>query len=190
MFLSIILMCYVYTLSLQPMKREEKRGERAWKECQNLRTLSAFLEVVIAINFLIWIWFPVPSLNWIVHPNIWVGITIFIVIAIFALTIMFVGWKDAGKETYQPSKESEMYGGIYNYIRHPQTIGEYSTLIALAFAINSLFIVIMAVIVTIIYLPIMIHYEEQDLIRRFGDKYREYQERTGAIFPKFRKSTK
>ena len=31
----------------------------------------------------------------------------------------------------------------------------------------------------------MIYYEEKDLVRRFGDSYREYQKRTGALFPKF-----
>jgi len=169
------------------MKREKKRGERAWKECKTLRSLSAFCEFILAINILIWIFFPVPSLNWIIHPNIWVGILIFFIIIIPAVIIMVIGWKDAGKETVQPSKESEMYGGIYNYIRHPQTIGEFLTLLALAFATNSWFLVIIAAATIIIYIPIMIYYEEQDLIRRFGDAYREYQKRTGAIFPKFLK---
>ncbi|MHA1149407.1 MAG: hypothetical protein ACTSR8_14315 [Promethearchaeota archaeon] len=43
------------------MKREEKRGERAWKECQILKSIGAFSEFLIAINILLWIWFPVHS---------------------------------------------------------------------------------------------------------------------------------
>jgi protein-S-isoprenylcysteine O-methyltransferase Ste14 len=45
------------------------------------------------------------------------------------------------------------------------------------------------VIYIIVYVPIMIHYEEKDLIRRFGEKYREYQKSTGALFPKIRKKS-
>jgi len=41
----------------------------------------------------------------------------------------------------------------------------------------------------VIYTPIMIHYEEADLIRRFGEQYIEYKKKTGALFPKFRKSS-
>lgn len=185
LILSTFLMCYLYTLSIQPMKREEKRGEKVWKECKTLRSLSALLEVIIITNLLIWIWFPIPELNWIIHPNIWVGITIFFIIAIPSVIVWFLGVAHAGKETFEPSKDSEMYGGIYNYIRHPQSLGEYLALLAFVFATNCWFLVIVMAIVSIIYLPIMIHYEEADLIRRFGDSFREYQQRTGALIPKF-----
>ena len=36
--------------------------------------------------------------------------------------------KDAGSESLHPSKETVMYGGIYNYIRHPQALGEFPLL--------------------------------------------------------------
>ena len=36
----------------------------------------------------------------------------------------------------------------------------------------------------------MIHYEEIDLVKRFGEKYNEYQKRTGALFPKLIKASK
>ena len=188
-FISAFLLCYLYTLSVQPMKREEKRGERAWKECQTLRTIGAFFEFLIAINLLLWIWFPVPSLNWKIFINHWIGIAIFLVISITGVIIILIGNKHAGKETYAPSKETEMYGGIYNHIRHPQTLGEFAIFMVLPFLINSWFHIIMMSIIVIIYLPTMVHYEEQDLIRRFGDSFREYQKRTGALFPKFWKKS-
>jgi len=52
---------------------------------------------------------------------------------------------------------------------------------------NSLFLTIWAIIMIIIVTPIIIHYEEKDLIKRFGDEYREYQRRTGAVIPKLKK---
>jgi protein-S-isoprenylcysteine O-methyltransferase Ste14 len=169
------------------MKREEKRGERAWKECGILRGIAGFLEFIITVNLILWIWFPISILNWIINPNVWVGIVICAAILVPGSIIMLKGVKDAGKETAQPSKGTEIYGGIYNYIRHPQSLGEFPMFVAIAFASNSWFLVILMTIFMVFYVPIMIHYEEADLIRRFGNSYREYQKKTGALFPKLRK---
>lgn len=188
LLVSAFLMSYLYTLSVQPMKREMNRGEKAWKECKTLRSIGGFFEFVITINIILWIWFPVPEFNWIIHSNILVGIIICIVMLVPCITIMLLGVKAAGKETLTPSKETEMYGGIYKYIRHPQTVGEFPMFVAIAFAFNSWFLVILMAVWIIIYIPIMVHYEEADLVRRFGESYKEYQKRTGALFPKLRKN--
>ncbi len=182
-------MGYLYLLSIQPVKRSEKYGEKAWKDCKKFRSIGGFLELISVINLIIWIWFPLPIIDsWIISPNIWIGIIIAISIATPCLIIMTLGVKAAGSETLSPSKNTEMYGGIYKYIRHPQTLGEFPTFVALSFALNSWFLIIISALFIILYTPIMIHYEEEDLIRRFGDNYRKYQENTGALFPKLRKS--
>jgi protein-S-isoprenylcysteine O-methyltransferase Ste14 len=103
------------------------------------------------------------------------------------LILVGKGVIDAGSETLSPSKETEMYGGIYNYIRHPQSLGEFPLFVAFGFMLNSWFFVVISFVFIIIYIPIMIHFEEKDLTRRFGDKYTAYKERTGALFPKLRK---
>lgn len=95
--------------------------------------------------------------------------------------------RHAGSESLTPSEETQMYGGIYKHIRHPQTVGEFPTFVAIAFILNSWFLVIITALFIVIYIPIMIYYEEKDLVRRFGDKYVQYQKRTGALFPKIRK---
>jgi len=100
--------------------------------------------------------------------------------------IWIKGAIDAGKEAMEPSQSTEMFGGIYNYIRHPQTVGEMPWFVIIALFMNSLFLTIWAIIMIIIVTPIIIHYEEKDLIKRFGDEYREYQKRTGAVIPKLK----
>ncbi len=187
LFISTLLFSYFYILSIQPVKREQNRGERAWKECMILRSLSIGFEIMKTINLVLWTWFPIPSLNWKIHSNNLIGIFLGIIISLPSAYILLKGVKDAGFETIQPSKETLMYPGIYKYIRHPQSTGEFPLFLALAFAMNSWFLVIVMATHMIIYLPIMIYFEEKDLIRRFGDKYRDYQKRTGAIFPKIRK---
>ncbi len=188
LFLSTLIFSYFYTLSIQPVKREEKRGERAWKECMMLRSLSIGLEFIKTINLVLWPSFPIPILNWKIFSNNLLGIAIGSIISIPFAFILLKGVKDTGSETIQPSKESLMNRGIYKYIRHPQSAGEFPLFVALAFALNSWFLVIVMAAHMIIYLPIMIFFEEKDLIRRFGDNYQDYQKRTGAIFPKIRKN--
>ncbi|MFW9972168.1 MAG: methyltransferase family protein [Candidatus Odinarchaeota archaeon] len=191
-FISLIVACfimgYLYILSIQPVKRSEKFGEKAWKDCKKYRSIGGLFELVSMINLFLWIWFPLPLVGaWIISPNIWIGIIIAICIGIPCTIVMLLGIKAAGSETLSPSKNTEMYGGIYRYIRHPQSLGEFPLFIALSFLFNSWFLVLISTFFIIIYIPIMIYYEEKDLIRRFGDNYREYQKNTGALFPKLRK---
>ena len=184
---SCFLMGYLYKLSIEPMKREETRGEKAWEECRKFRVIAGYFEGLIILNIILWIWIPVPGLTWPIYSDLLMGIIIFLIITIPCTIIMMKGVKDAGKESLQPSKETKMHGGIYNHIRHPQTTGEFPLFVAVAVLINSWFLVIIMIIWIILYSPIIMYYEEKDLIRRFGDEYREYQKRTGAFIPKIRK---
>ncbi|MBA7653951.1 hypothetical protein ES703_61817 [subsurface metagenome] len=185
---SFFIMAYFYTLSIQPMKRFAKYGDKAWRDCKNFRSISGFGELLSVINLVLWIWFPLPIVSeWIISANVWIGIIIGIFITVPCVLIMVKGLKDAGSETLSPSKNTEMYGGIYNHIRHPQTLGEFPTFVAISFFFNSWFLVILSSLFIIIYTPIMIHYEEIDLVKRFGEKYTEYQKRTGALFPKLKR---
>ena len=54
-----------------------------------------------------------------------------------------------------------------------------------AFIVNSWFLLLLMIVFVLVYTPIMIYYEEKDLLR-FGDDYRDYQKRTGALFPVIR----
>jgi len=187
---SLFLFSFLYTLSVQPAKREKRKGSQAWRQCMQFRIIASLFEFVIIINMIILIWFPISLLSWKIYENYITSILIGIIISIPFLIILLKGTKDAGKETIQPSKETQMYSGIYNYIRHPQSLGEFPLFVTIAFMVNSWFLVLLMSIYIIIYVPIMIHYEEKDLIRRFGENYKQYQQRTGALFPKVRKRGK
>ena len=143
------------------------------------------MEFIMTANLILWIWFPIPALSWSIHPNIFIGIIIGVCIMVPCLLLVIKGVKDAGKETLKPSKETTMYQGIYRYIRHPQTLGEFPLFIAISFMINSLFLVLWSTVCILLVIPIIMHYEEIDLEKRFGEPYREYKRNTGAFFPKF-----
>ncbi|MHA1998733.1 MAG: methyltransferase family protein [Promethearchaeota archaeon] len=185
LLVSIFVTSYLYNLSIQPVKRSETRGEKAWKECATFRALCSISMVASVVTSILWIWFPIPLLDYKIDSNYTGAMIAGIIILVICVPIMAKGEMDAGSETMKPSKDTKMYGGIYNHIRHPQTLGEWPTFIGMGFFINSWFIVILFLVWVIIYTPIMISLEEKDLVRRFGDAYREYQKRTGALFPKF-----
>jgi protein-S-isoprenylcysteine O-methyltransferase Ste14 len=187
LFLSIISFAIPYLYSLRPAKLSETRGEGAWKLCKQLRTIGTIFMVIVLIIMVLWIWFPIPALAWPINLNPWVGIILGAIVLIIPIPIWCRGLRDSGKECHEPSKDSQMFEGIYNHIRHPQTLGEISWFIAVPLIVNSLFLFAVSGIFLIIYIPIMIHVEEKDLIRRFGNAYREYKKRTGALIPKWRK---
>jgi protein-S-isoprenylcysteine O-methyltransferase Ste14 len=184
----ITLLCwFFYILSVQPVTRAEKFGEKAWKAAKRHRAISGVLMFVMVINLILWFWFPIPELAWPFHPIHVISILVGVILACIFTPIWFKGIKDAGKETMIPSKDQPLYKGIYNYIRHPQALGEMPWWIIIALFINSLFLVIWAIIMIILVSPFIIYYEEKDLIKRFGEAYIEYRKRTGAIFPKLRR---
>jgi len=185
-----VLSWYFYILSAMPAHRAEKHGDKAWEDAKRFRAVSGVLLVVIVVQMVLWLWFPIPELTMPVHPNPFVPMIVGLIFAIPLTTILVKGVKDAGSETMTPSQETQMYGGIYNYIRHPQMVGELPWFVIIALFLNSLFLVAYAIIFIVISFPIIIYYEEKDLVKRFGEPYREYQQRTGAIIPKFRKRQK
>jgi protein-S-isoprenylcysteine O-methyltransferase Ste14 len=162
--MSAFLLAYLGVLSVMPVTRAEKRGERAWKECKQLRSIAGFFEFVLIISMFLWIWYPVQQLAWPIHPNPLVGRIVAIAIAAPCAIILVKAMKDAGMETMQPSKTTKMFGGTYQYIRHPQTLGEMPLLIAIAFLTNSLFLVLWATLIVVLGTAILIHYEEKDLV--------------------------
>jgi protein-S-isoprenylcysteine O-methyltransferase Ste14 len=185
-----VIIFYLYILSVMPVTREEKRGEKAWKEAMWYRNIGGIFEFVMIANVILWIWYPIPELNWKVNENFWVGIIIGIIMLIPCVLLLVIGIRDAGGETLKPSKETTLYKGIYNYIRHPQTLGEFPMFVALSFMINSIFLVLWSTVFIIIIVPIIMHFEEMDLVKRFGDEYVEYKKNTGAFIPKFWKKKK
>ena len=89
-----------------------------------------------------------------------------------------------------PYEDTTMHDGIYQYIRHPGALGEMPLYIALAIFLNNWFLVLWMTFFVLIYTPLAIYFEEMDLVKRFGDEYLKYKERTGALIPKIRKKNK
>jgi protein-S-isoprenylcysteine O-methyltransferase Ste14 len=185
---SLLLFAAPYIISLMPAKLAQSRGDGAWKVCKRLRYFGTLFMIISLIIMVLWLWMPFPPLAWAINPNPWIGIILGALVFVLPIPIWWRGFRDSGSECHEPSNESQMFGGIYNHIRHPQTLGEISWFIAVPLFVNSFLLLLINGVFLLIYIPIMVYVEEKDLIRRFGDEYRDYQKRTGALFPKLKKS--
>lgn len=182
------LFLFFYVRSAAPAGREKISGPRAYRLCYYDQLVSGVLEFLITANFILYHFFPLATPLPEKFPWAWwVSLVIALVIGIPATTLMVIGVRDAGEEVMRPKKEHVMYGGIYTRLRHPQASGEVFLFLVVAFLLNSPFLALFS----LIYFPIFLllsYAEEQDLMLRYGDSYVEYCKRTGAFWPKRRKS--
>jgi len=173
----------LYVLSVQPMRLEKRMGAPAWKTCARLRAVSMVFMFIGLGNYVVYYFYPLPVLpQWLPCPY-WLSVVAAVVIAIPSSYLMVRGMLDAGEEAAVPKKEHGMYSGIYEHVRHPQA-WEVAYWFVLALMLHSPFLLAFSVL----WLPleyVMIMAEEPDLVLRFGQAYKDYQERTPAFVPRF-----
>jgi methanethiol S-methyltransferase len=184
---SAMLFLYFYIRSVSPAGLELVVGHRAYEQCRRDRLISAGFELLVTINYVVYIFFPLPlrlprQFPW----AWWVSFLIALAIGIPALALMARGVQDAGEETLRPTKEQPLFEGIYKRIRHPQAVGEVFIWWVLAFVLHSPFLALFSFFFIPVFL-IMCWAEEQDLLLRFGESYANYCQRTGAFWPRRRR---
>ena len=181
---STILSTYYYIKSVQPARLEQEIGEVAYDKCERYRMYGSIPYLFLFISYFIYFFFPLPlPISNLLPWNYSVSILVAIIIAIPAFTLMGLGVRAAGEETFRPKKEHKLYGGIYNKIRHPQSLGEVWTGIILGLILNSTFLLLYS----FLWFPVfyyMVVVEERDLILRYGESYVEYKNRVGMFIPK------
>jgi protein-S-isoprenylcysteine O-methyltransferase Ste14 len=184
LILSTIASLYFYLKSVQPAKLEQEIGEIAYEKCERYRIYSSIPFGIFFISYVIYAFYPLPlpipnELPW----DYSVSVILLIVISIPSFALMSVGVKAAGEETLRPKKEHRMYGGIYNWIRHPQSLGEVWVAHIVALLLNRTFLFLFAFIwIPVFYYMALV--EERDLVLRYGEPYIEYRNRVGMFFPK------
>ncbi|MFW9918592.1 MAG: methyltransferase family protein [Candidatus Thorarchaeota archaeon] len=179
---------YLYIKSVQPARLEKEIGQIAYEKCERYREYASITFFLFFLAYLLYYFFPLPlpipiNLPW----EYSVSLILAVLIAIPSFLLMGLGVRDAGEETLRPKKEHEMYGGIYNWIRHPQSLGEVWTGHIIALVLNSTFLFLFS----FLWIPIFFYMsivEERDLILRYGESYIEYRRQVGMYFPKRRKS--
>lgn len=85
-----------------------------------------------------------------------------------------------------PERGKKIEGGVYEYVRHPRYLGRGFIVIGLGILANNLLAIGVALIHFLSYIS-LIKIEDRELIKRFGDDFRNYQKEVPALFPKYGK---
>ena len=75
-------------------------------------------------------------------------------------------------------------GGIYGYIRHPMYASQWLWVIAQPLLLQNWIAGFLNLLVFIPFYFLRVRAEEQMMLEQFGDQYRSYVYRVGAVFPK------
>jgi methanethiol S-methyltransferase len=149
----------------------------------------------LALALLFWQWQPLPDVIW--HVDNDAG-----AIALYALSAL--GWLMALASTFAIS-HFDLFGlrqvylylrderyrqvdfrlvGLYKLVRHPLMLG---FLIAFWATPHMTLGHLMFAVATTLYILIALQFEERDLLKHFGGKYRAYKDRVPMLFPLPRK---
>lgn len=102
------------------------------------------------------------------------------------LAFLIEGWREVYRSTRSTREGRLATGGLYGIVRHPQYVGIFLALFGQ--------IIHWPTVTTLALFPIIVwmyvrlaRSEERDLIRKYGDEYRQYQRRVPMFFPAKRK---
>ena len=192
-FLSLIVGAagsFLYIISCMPETISRKMGEAAFEKCKVYRRLSS---IPLCASFLFYFCYNLESLHislsWLpvnfpypIRPLVTFPVSL--ILLIIGLFCFIKGRKARGIESDNPKEYHGVVDtGVYKYIRHPQLLGEICLWYFVSFLWASPLLVLTT---TLFWLPNYIlwcHFEEKDLILRFGDEYLEYKKRTKFMIP-------
>ena len=145
----------------------------------------------ILIILLMWQWQPIPQLAWEVNflpikILLWaIGGVGWLLVAISPRLINdkhFFGLQQVRQQLHNKPLSSPKFQtpGVYQFMRHPIMVGFF-----LAFWSTPYMSIghLLFSIATTVYILIALRYEERDLVRYFGDRYRNYQRRVRMFVP-------
>ena len=126
-------------------------------------------------------WSEIALLEWMRWTGFGMGI---IVIPLIYLVFSAIG-SNISETVFTKDSHRLITTGIYTRVRHPLYMVFALSLISFSLLTANWFIAAMSVISMALVLTVVVPKEEKQLIQKFGDDYRNYQKRSGKMWPRF-----
>lgn len=159
--------------------RKEQHVSRTERVLLSLLSISMLPAVIYSITG--WLDFA----NYRLPPVLgWLGV----LLTALALFLFWRGHYDL-KTNWTPTleiyeKHYLVTNGIYAYIRHPMYASQWVFAIAQVFVLQNWLAGPVSLLLWIPFYFLRTRAEEQMMLENFGEEYREYMKKTGAVFPK------
>ena len=168
-------------------------SQKQRKEAKSESRVSTQENVMLGLLFLAMFFLPLiySATSWLDFANYslpnwagWLGV-------VLILLALFVFWRshaDLGLN-WSPSLEIRtehklITNGIFGYIRHPMYASQWIWVIAQPLLLQNWLAGLLNLLVFVLFYTLRVRAEEKMMLDTFGDEYREYMNKTGAVFPK------
>lgn len=165
------------------------------KEAKSEQRVSTQEKVMLGLLFLGMFFLPLfySATNWLDFADyslpVWAG-WLGVLLMGLALLVFWRSHKDLGlnwSPTLEIRTEHKLItNGIFSYIRHPMYASQWIWVIAQPLLLQNWIAGFTNLLVFIFFYAMRVRAEEQMMLDTFGDEYREYMKKTGAVFPKGR----
>jgi len=170
-------------------------SQKQRKEAKSERRVNKQETIILSLLFLAMFFLPLfySATSWLDSANyslpVWAG-WLGVILMLFALLVFWRSHKDLGLN-WSPSLEIRtehklITNGIFGYIRHPMYASQWIWVIAQPLLLHNWLAGFLDLFVFIAFYFLRVRAEEKMMLDTFGDKYREYMKKTGAVFPKIK----
>jgi protein-S-isoprenylcysteine O-methyltransferase Ste14 len=187
LFLLVLVLAFFISASFRRKARQS--GDVVSRRDEGIVALVLRVTVALPllVSLLLYIFYP-QALDWskIILP-LWLR---WLAAAVAVLCIPMIYWvfRSIGRnisETVLTKSDHELVTeGPYRWIRHPLYALALLLLFSLSLVAENWFLFTYSVVGLVIFRYLVIPAEEERLIVTFGEEYKAYQQRTGALIPK------
>ena len=166
--MSIYLIGYIISIIvLSSSKRATKLQNKIPEPFVKIFILSVFMLPILILPFTKSPKIPISTIN---------ALSIGIIFLIANFYIKIIAQKQIGKLPGLKTKGKLITTGIYNIIRHPLYLSNGFLALGLAILFKSWYAFLFSIVYMLLFL-LIIHFEEKDLLKKYGKEYEKYKKK-------------